>query len=382
MTRRRLRATILLWFCTLAAGCIDVDPAIDPVSPPGDIAGKGDRIDGEGAGDKDGEEDGSLRLVSAVDVSHWTRTLTDPEVDCLWEAGVRHVIAGTQSLDVTRQQLAIALRGGMTVDTYVFLHWERDVTAQVQAAVDLAAEFPIGRVWLDVEDDPDGRDPTALRALIDEALAAAGSVRHGIYTARWWWAPYLEDTTDYADVALWYARYDGSPDLAEWHDPEQDDRFGGWTSPTAKQYDDHLPGLCALAVDDNVMWSNAQPQVVVDRAPSTGDGAPPEAPVALWPDVGFAVATDYVKPTAPSVRDATGYELEVEVWSADAGFAPYGGIRSRPTSDLLLFPQVPDTTYRWRIRAGNPHGPGPWSAWAWFEFGRPSTRPSPEQIAQ
>src|SRR5512139_4128982 len=62
-------------------------------------------------------------LVYAVDVSVWTRTLTDPDVDCLWAEGYRHVIIGTQNLEVTRQQIEIATRGGLTIDLYVYLDW-------------------------------------------------------------------------------------------------------------------------------------------------------------------------------------------------------------------------------------------------------------------
>ena len=33
-------------------------------------------------------------LVLAVDISNWSGTLTESEVACWWESGIRHVIAG------------------------------------------------------------------------------------------------------------------------------------------------------------------------------------------------------------------------------------------------------------------------------------------------
>jgi len=41
---------------------------------------------------------------------------------------------------------------------------------------------------------------------------------------------------------------------------------------------------------------------------------------------------------------------------------------TRTVSDLLLYPTLKARDYRWRMRASNPHGFGPWSDWAVFSF--------------
>ncbi|HEU0035935.1 MAG TPA: choice-of-anchor Q domain-containing protein [Kofleriaceae bacterium] len=351
VVRRRRRVLAL----ALVAGCASAPG--DSETPATDAAG--DTVPADGSVEP--------ALVQAVDVSVWTRTLTDPDVDCLWDDGYRHVIIGTQNLEVTRQQIAIAARGGMTIDLYVYLYWQLDITAQVAEAVALRAEFPqVGRIWLDVEDDPAGRSPAALRALIDQAIAALGDAPGGIYTGKGWWQSYLEDTTAYADQPLWYARYDNQPSLDAWNDPAEDERFGGWQAPAGKQYADYHVHTCELAVDRNLIWVSAAPTVVVDRSTPPDDGTPPDAPTQLAPRDGLVVTTEYVRPTAPALRDATSYEIALESWEGSA-FAPYW-TTTRPVSDLLVFPTRHDRDYRWRIRAANAHGFGPWSEWAVFTF--------------
>ena len=54
-------------------------------------------------------------LVMAVDISHWSGTITTDEVACWRDSGVRHVISGTQNPSITVQQLQTAVNGGMTV---------------------------------------------------------------------------------------------------------------------------------------------------------------------------------------------------------------------------------------------------------------------------
>lgn len=348
-----------LLFAALA-GCSS--PAAGDMSPD---AASGGAADAGAAGAPDAAV--APVLVPAVDVSVWTRTLTDPDIDCLWELGYRHIIAGTQFLEVTRQQLEIALRGGMTVDLYVYLEWSGGVAEQVAEAVALAEEFPaVARIWLDVEEDPAGRGPGALRDLIDQGLAALGGAPGGIYTGQGWWQSYLEDTDDYAEQPLWYARYDGEATLDDWSDPAEEESFGGWQAPVGKQYADYHVHTCELAVDRNVMWVAAAPEVVVDRSVPPDDGTPPPAPTDLRPDGGLRVTTEYVRPTAPAIREATGYEIALESWDGGA-FEPYWTTSSE-VSAVIVYPVLPDRPYRWRMRARNQHGFGPWSAWATFDF--------------
>jgi len=163
----------------------------------------------------------------AVDVSKWSGPVTDAELDCLWDEGVRHLIAGTQNPRITRQQLDAAIGAGMTVDAYDYLYWNGDVAGQVHDAVALASEYPVGYLWLDIEEPAEGRSPVELEALIREALDACGSHLCGIYTGRWWWDANMAGSTVASEVPLWYAYYDDVPSLETW----EAHRFGGWDEP-------------------------------------------------------------------------------------------------------------------------------------------------------
>jgi len=94
--------------------------------------------------------------VFAVDVSHWEGPISQYEMDCFWSQGVRHVVSGTQLTEITRQQLQMAVDRGMSVDAYVYLYWDRDPAAQVADAFAAVDGFPIGRMWLDVEEAAGG----------------------------------------------------------------------------------------------------------------------------------------------------------------------------------------------------------------------------------
>jgi hypothetical protein len=195
-----------------------------------------------------------------------------------------------------------------------------------------------------------------------------GDRPHGIYTSRGFWTSYMNDTDVYAQLPLWYAHYDLEASLDSW----AADQFGGWDEPTGKQWDDHIPGTCSRAVDKNIMWVAATPEVVVDRE-MVDDGDAPAEPEGMWPDQGAKITTVYVRPTVPTLRDATGYDFELEEWTGTA-WAPYWA----PTSEVSSFEVYPvdhDRAYRWRVRGENAYGAGPWSPWAWFAFGAPTKLP-------
>lgn len=126
-------------------------------------------------------------LVNAVDISHWSGTVTDGEVACWRESNFTHVIAGTQNPDITVQQLQTAVNRGMTVDAYVMLYWDYDIAAQVRNALATIAGFPVGRLWLDAEQPSGGRSAAQLIQKIQQAVEACGSVPCGIYTRKGWW---------------------------------------------------------------------------------------------------------------------------------------------------------------------------------------------------
>ena len=111
--------------------------------------------------------------------------------------------------------------------------------------------FPIGRMWLDIEQDPAGLGANSLIPKIQQGLAtcqAKPGVECGIYTGPGWWKTYLANTSAFTGVPLWYALYNKKRSLSDW----TTEKFGGWASPVAKQF--QTAPLCGVGgADWNVM---------------------------------------------------------------------------------------------------------------------------------
>ncbi|MBI3184331.1 MAG: hypothetical protein HYZ28_19530 [Myxococcales bacterium] len=312
--------------------------------------------------------------VFAVDVSHWEGPISQYEMDCFWTSGVRHLVSGTQVREVTYHQLDMAVSRGLTVDAYVYLYWDRDMASQVGEALDRAKGFPIGRLWLDVEQDPAGRTASALIALVQQAVDACRSqsaVGCGIYTGPGFWRSYMGNTTRFADLPLWYAQYNRRTSLSDW----STEKFGGWARPAAKQFIEEA--LCGVGVDKDVMQVSTEP-LVVDRSLPPDTWLPPAAPARLYPEDGAVVTVPYAKLMTATVPRATRYQFALEAWDG-AAFRPYySWTVSRPFHKVV--PYWRNRVYRFRARAMNAHGWGAWSGWATFDYGTwIGPRPGPEQ---
>lgn len=138
----------------------------------------------------------------------------------------------------TRVHLQACATAGMPTDAYLYLWTGSDVEADMRAKLALLDGFEdqVGRLWLDCEDttaaSPQARQGTIRWALavLDEWSSAHGKPIPGIYTGRWWWTAYVDDTTEFADRPLWASQYDGIADASVV------DLFGGWQSCAIKQY--------------------------------------------------------------------------------------------------------------------------------------------------
>lgn len=313
----------------------------------------------------------------AVDVSMWEGPIAQSETDCMWASGVRHLIAGTQVEEVTRQQLAMAVSRGMTVDGYVYLYWDQDVTAQVNEAFRRTKGFPIGRMWLDVEQDPAGLGANALIKLVQQAYdacTAQGTADCGIYTGPGFWKTYMNNTTSLSNLPLWYAQYDYKTSLSDW----TTQHFGGWAKPVAKQWAEQA--LCGVGVDKDVMQVITKPQVVVDRTLPPDTKLPPPAPGNLYPADNSVVGVDYVKLMSATIPRATSYQLALERWTGSA-WTPYY-TWTNANAFIKASPAYHNAVYRFRARAQNAYGWGAWSAYATFDYGkytgtRPGANPPP-----
>lgn len=304
----------------------------------------------------------------AVDISLWSGEITDGEVRCWADQGVSHVVVGTQVPRISRQQLDMAIAGGMTVDLYVYLYWNTNMAAQVQAAKALAAEYPeVGRLWLDVEESPGGLGTTALKGKIHQALDACGDLPCGIYTGKGYWQTYVGNTSEFASVPLWYAWYDKDPSRGTW----ATQKFGGWESPTAKQWEETY--FCGIDVDKNTMLVDAEPTVI--PAPLAADAAgPPPAPTGMYPDDLLAIegSTVRVLVAAPQ-QGALTYAFEVQSWNGTK-WVPYYTYQSAK-SGIRFSPVYAKTAYRFRARAKDASGWGSYSRWGEWTMGTATKMP-------
>ena len=151
------------------------------------------------------------------------------------------------------------LDAGVTVDAYVYLYWRRDVRAEVARALETIEDLPVGRLWVDCEDDSSGIEPGVIVELIDTAVEACALIPAGIYTGRWWWAPATSDSRRFSDLPLWHAQYTRSADERPVFDAFT--AYGGWTRPLMWQFRGTTQ-LCGVSVDLNLR------EVNVDQTPN------------------------------------------------------------------------------------------------------------------
>jgi hypothetical protein len=308
--------------------------------------------------------DTANHAVFAADVSFWELPLAQSQMDCFWDSGVRHVVVGTQDALIAQQQLAMAVSRGMTVDAYVYLYWDRDVTAQVDAAFAMADSHPIGRMWLDIEQSPGTLGWKTLVPMIQQALAActAHGLPCGIYTSPGWWKTYVANTSAFTSVPLWYALYNKKRSLGDW----PTEQFGSWTAPVGKQF--QTAPLCLVGgADWDVIQVSALPTVTVDRTLPPDTKLPPVAPANLWPAMGTVVPIEYVKLMSGTVPRATNYQLALERYASGKWTAYYTW--STANAFVKVTPPTTAALYRFRARALNAYGWGAWSDFATFDYG-------------
>jgi hypothetical protein len=316
--------------------------------------------------------DPANNAVYGLDMSMWEGPLSQYEMDCFWSKGVRHMVIGTQVEQIAREQLEMARRRGMSLDAYVFMHWDSDVRAQVREGFRRVAGYRIGRVWLDVEEAP--KAGTSAKAMIDTLQQAVDECRAqtdvacGIYTGNSFWYSWVASTTRFADVPLWYALYDNRPLLSSW----QTDHFGGWTAPAGKQWNAYP--MCGVTSDQDTIQRLIGPDLVVDRTPAPAPTTVPSAPTDLWPtnflQWSFDGASDlqYMKMMVGTVPGATSYEIALQSWTGSTwtAYATWS-----PTSPFVkVCPNPINRIYRFHARAKNAYGFGPWSDWSAFEYGK------------
>lgn len=130
-------------------------------------------------------------------------------------------------------------------------------TRDTLAAIRIAQEYGINRVWLDCETDglpngfTDAHAPTPserINAIHKCVTLIVGSgLSAGIYTGGWWWPGNTNNSTIFSNMPLWhsdYGRNDGT------QPPVTTVNYGGWTKVAVHQYTSNLP-ICGRDRDAN-----------------------------------------------------------------------------------------------------------------------------------
>lgn len=199
--------------------------------------------------------------IKAADISNYTDTLEQGEIDCLKAAGVQHVTVraslddGLPSMDIAKQQLAALKDAGISTSLYAWTYSDWEARRTVQDTVATFGKLATtDLIWLDVEpyrlNNPRLPSLAWLRDAVDEVKRQG--YRPGIYTGKWVWNepayPY-NGSTAFADLPLWMATFDQTPDLQGGGLP-----FGGWQTAAIEQYaGSGQQQTCGLFVDLDVI---------------------------------------------------------------------------------------------------------------------------------
>lgn len=194
-----------------------------------------------------------MRIKHILDWSNFTGVPDASDFACLKQDGWEGTILGTQFPDITRQQYAACRANGFYVEAlYVFVYWDEKDKVRILAADSLASELNL-KVWLDCEWTRTGYPgtgtvappPNVIQELIRKYKYMLGDHYKGIYTGRWWWPIYADNTTEFAGDLLWHAEYGDALDEFDTFEP-----YGGWTRPTIIQYSS--AGVDGLVTDLDV----------------------------------------------------------------------------------------------------------------------------------
>ena len=163
------------------------------------------------------------RTGLGADISYLAGEIDADFVDMLVKQNIDLVIVGLQNLDLAEQQIAMLQRQQLQVHTYVWVG-NKELDTYLPEVYRLMSEFHLSTIWVDVE-----LNNVNVRHAINRLWGHA-DYTVGIYTSKYMWDKFMDNTNDYCSYPLWYARYDEHPDMADFIP------FGGWTVPTAKQY--------------------------------------------------------------------------------------------------------------------------------------------------
>jgi hypothetical protein len=176
--------------------------------------------------------------------------------ECFRNNGVERVIVNAWDYRISEDMIRKCRAFGIkSEDIYCFLyfglpHERREVSNALALAKNLGG---IKRIWLDVEARPpheaSNMTPQKRIDIVSECAAEVERAGYsvGIYTGRWYWVPYMANTTAFSKYPLWLAYY-GKNDGTQ--PPIKIADFGGWRRVSVHQFTSRF-ALCGRYRDAN-----------------------------------------------------------------------------------------------------------------------------------
>ncbi|KAJ8600209.1 hypothetical protein CTAYLR_002015 [Chrysophaeum taylorii] len=208
---------------------------------------------------------GAVATVGAtvgVDVSSY---VSESEWECLMTPGgqgpiefaIVRIYRSSGSVDPNgASTISAAISAGVsTVDGYIFPCVScGDAAGQVSAAIRAMSGTGSNMLWLDIENydwySSASENQAFITDMVDECMSEA-DLSCGIYSSYYNWEDIVGLSFDYPSskgLPLWYAHYDNNPSFSDFT------AFGGWTSPTIKQYVGDATS-CDASIDYNYATS-------------------------------------------------------------------------------------------------------------------------------
>ena len=189
-------------------------------------------------------------MTLALDISYFTYStsgeLTQSQLQDAWNSGVRLFRPSIAVQEIAVQQIdAIVDYGEATgnkfiIEPYRYYYFDRWVEqvetdkAFIQRVRDL--KYDIQKFSIDIEDTNELFSP---QQRIEETSRIIDSYEGfcptDYYTGRWYHMSYMDNTTRFNFMPLWYARY-GKTNNDLTNPPTLDVDFGGWTKARMHQY--------------------------------------------------------------------------------------------------------------------------------------------------
>jgi len=186
-------------------------------------------------------------MTICLDVSNYDYDTFD--ADCMKAAGVDKLIIGCQRPEIARWMCTEAQRAGIEIiGVYAYIYFGVDTIGQTKAAIDVAKEYGIGTVWIDVEDTSGGTIDSRLSEVRKTVnLVEEAGLNAGIYTGGWYWPTYMADTNEFSRLPLWHSAY--------WDDHREvrNVSYGGWNAVAIHQYTSTL-SICGRNRDANYVF--------------------------------------------------------------------------------------------------------------------------------